>query len=72
MDGDSVFLLWHVHEISGEDDEKLIGAYRTRDDAEKAIQRLKVQVGFSDFPDGFEISEYKLNHDHWTEGFVSV
>ena len=43
---DDVFLLWHVHETGdGQEDEKLIGVYRTRDDA-AAIQR----VGAPDLP----------------------
>jgi len=34
------FLLWHVHELSdGEDDEKLIGVYRTEEDAQSAIEQ---------------------------------
>jgi len=36
-----VFLLWHVHERDDrDDDEKLIGVYRTEADAEAAILRL--------------------------------
>ena len=39
---ESVFLLWHVHEFSEtkESDEKLIGVYRTEEDAKAAILRL--------------------------------
>jgi hypothetical protein len=70
---DEVFLLWHVHELNdGEDDEKLIGVYRTEHDARAAIERVGDQPGFVDHPDGFQICQYDLNSDNWTEGFVTV
>jgi hypothetical protein len=68
---DSVFILWHCHELRGDTDEKLIGVYRTREDAEAAIDRLKDKPGFRDVPDGFEIHDYVLGRDGWTEGYVS-
>ena len=70
---EAVFLLWHVHEIEpGNDDEKLIGVYRTEDDAKSAIERLRTQPGFVDVPDGFQICPYELNVDHWTDGYVTI
>lgn len=69
---DSVFLLWHTHETKDETDEKLIGAYQTRDDAEAAITRVIDKPGFRDAPDGFEITEYIIGKDEWTEGYISV
>jgi hypothetical protein len=69
---DVVFLLWHVHEFTdGTDDEKLIGVYRTEDDAKLAIGRLGTQPGFVDLPNGFQICPYRLNEDHWTEGYFT-
>lgn len=68
-----VFLLWHVHEIEpGNDDELLIGVYRTEGDAKSAIERLRNQPGFVDVPDGFQICPYELNVDHWTEGYITI
>ena len=64
----SVHLLWHVRN----EDEKLIGVYATNADAVAAKERLRQQPGFVDTPEGFEIHEYELNQDHWTEGYVSV
>lgn len=70
---DEVFLLWHVHDLGdGEEDEKLIGVYRTREDAEAAIKRVGTQPGFVDTPEGFQICPYQLNLDHWTEGYITV
>jgi hypothetical protein len=48
-----VYLLWYIREAGGEDDEILIGVYRTDTDARAAIGRLRGKPGFSTFPDGF-------------------
>ena len=67
-----VFLLWHIHELDGVGDEKFIGVYRTEADAKAAIERLHNKPGFTTFPNGFKVCPYKLNQDHWTDGFVTV
>jgi len=68
-----VFLLWHIHVLpGGEDNAKLIGVYATADDAEQAKQRVSSQPGFRDYPEGFDVSQYEIGRDHWTEGFVTV
>lgn len=69
---DSVYILWHVHEISGREDEKLIGVYRSEEDANAAIERLKNKPGFKDTQEGFAIHNYALNRDSWEEGFIQV
>lgn len=79
----SVFILQHcrIDEL-GNDEVKLIGAYTSRDEAELAVARLRSRPGFAESPaivdplsddteSGFHIDEYRLNEDHWTEGFVS-
>lgn len=68
---DLVFILWHSHEIDSETDTKLIGVYKTREDAEATRNRLGSQPGFRDYPEGFEVHEYVLGRDGWTEGFIS-
>lgn len=67
----SVFIVWHTHETETSVDEKLIGVYATRREAEGAVDRLNVKPGFQDSPEGFDISEYTIGKDHWTEGYVS-
>jgi homoserine kinase type II len=68
---DSVWLLWFEQEREdSEDTELLIGVYRTEDDAHAAIQRLKDQPGFREYPKGFKAYEYVLGRDSWAEGFV--
>jgi hypothetical protein len=35
------------------------------------VGRVQDQTGFRNTRDGFEILEYVVGRDHWTEGFVS-
>lgn len=70
---ETVYLLWHVRaDDEFADDAKLIGVYRSAANAESARDRLVDQPGFRDHPQGFEISDYALDKDHWTEGFGTV
>lgn len=66
METDFAYLLWHTDAC---DDEKLIGVYRTEQEALAAIERVKEKPGFSDAGGQFECAKYKLGEDHWTEGF---
>jgi hypothetical protein len=63
----SVFLLWHTNPET--EDIKLIGVYALNEDANRARERLKDKPGFILSPSGFEISEYQIGKDNWTEGF---
>ncbi|MCR5872637.1 MULTISPECIES: hypothetical protein [unclassified Sphingomonas] len=68
-----VYLLHHIREDDEYgDDAKLIGVYRSEASAKLAIDRLSSQPGFRDYPAGFEIGKYALDHDHWEEGFVDL
>jgi hypothetical protein len=68
-----VYVLHHVREDDElREDAKLIGVYRSQSSAEEAVTRLSSQPGFSDYPQGFEIDELRLDKDHWEEGFVRV
>ncbi|MFW5754889.1 MAG: DUF7336 domain-containing protein [Marinilabiliaceae bacterium] len=68
-----VFLLWHIHKINEEEeDSKLIGVYSSKEKAMKKIEEYKNIEGFKENPEGFEISEYQIDSDHWEEGFVTV
>jgi hypothetical protein len=69
----SVFVLQHVHvREGGVEDVKFIGVYSSRENADAAVARLSGQLGFSDAPDGFHVDEYRVDQDHWVEGFVTV
>ena len=68
----TVHVVQHAHQLAdGSEDVKLIGVYRSRREAEGAVDRLRMQPGFCDHPEGFQIDEYLLGKDHWTEGFIS-
>jgi hypothetical protein len=69
-----VHLLWFAKEMpEGEEDvELLIGVYSSQAEARAAIERVKNERGFAEFPQGFQISPYQLNRDHWAEGFAIV
>ncbi len=68
-----VFLVEHVHTFDGgEEDIKTIGVYSSRDSALKAVERLRVQKGFSEEPNGFCIDLYILDQDSWTTGYVTT
>jgi hypothetical protein len=67
----SAFVLQHVHERDdGVEDVKFIGVYSSREKADEAVARLSRLAGFSDAPDGFHVDEYRVDQDHWVEGFV--
>lgn len=67
----SVFVLQHVHSRDGGDEDvKLIGVYSSREKAGDAVARLSRLPGFSDVPDGFHVDEYRIDQDHWVEGYV--
>lgn len=69
----SVFVLQHVHVLDdGNEDVKFIGVYSSRETAEGAVARLSRLPGFSDAPDGFHVDEYRVDQDHWVEGYVTV
>jgi len=65
-----------LHHVRSDDeygeDAKLIGVYRSADAATAAVNRLKGQPGFIDHPNGFHTSGYRLDQDHWEEGFVNA
>lgn len=68
-----VYVLHHVHEFEdGEENVKMIGVYSTQEQAELAVQRMRLQPGFCDTPDGFTIDCYPLDEDNWAEGYITV
>jgi hypothetical protein len=67
---DVAYVLQHSHEMDGCEETKFIGVYRSRGAANTAMQRLRLTPGFRDHPNAFSIDEYRLDEDHWTEGFV--
>lgn len=69
----TLYVLWHVYELDPleEEESKLIGVYSSEEKARDAIARLRVQPGFRDYPNGFEIRPRALDDD-WKEGFARL
>lgn len=66
----SVFVVQHVvREDRPDEDVKLIGVYSTETAAKAAIDQLRQEAGFRDWPDGFHIDEYRLDETQWRGGF---
>jgi hypothetical protein len=65
----AVYLLSHMRAEDEDQDVKICGIYSSDQEARSAIQRLIIEPGFKDYPDGFSISEYVINTDYWTKGF---
>jgi hypothetical protein len=68
----TVFVLQHEHDWCGRDEVKFIGVYAVHADAQAAIERLRDQPGFRDWPEGFTIDGYEVGVDHWSEGFATM
>lgn len=68
---DTVHVVQHSYGIDDCDETKFIGVYRSHEAASEAVRRLKAALGFRDHADDFYIDEYRLDKDHWIEGFIS-
>ncbi len=78
------YLLQHLHVLPhGEENVKTIGIYSSEEAALSAVNRLKSQPGFRDFPkivnpetdeqpDGFYIDAYPIDQDYWQEGYETL
>ena len=60
----TVYVLQHARPKEGCEDVKLIGVYSTEAAAERAIQRLLKQPGFSEYPNDFHLDRYEIDVDH--------
>lgn len=70
----TVFVLEHARYKDDDrnndaEDFKLIGVFATEQQAEAAIEQLKTQPGFKDYPNGFHIDAYPLGQINWSQGF---
>lgn len=68
----TVFLVQHLYDLENNEEVKFVGVYSSLEKAQQAIERLRLLPGFMEKPEGFNIDEYTLNQDHWTEGFVTI
>ena len=54
------------------DTELSIGVYESREEAEMAVEMLRAKEGFRDYPEGFQIHEWKVGLTGWMDGFVTT
>jgi hypothetical protein len=50
----------------------LLGCYSTGDRAERRVGLARALPGFRDEPGCFMVSRYEVDHDEWTDGFVTA
>lgn len=63
-------MLWHVHAFEdGSKDDLLIGVFRSEQQANAVLERLREKRGFADQPKAFSISMYELDKVYWPEGY---
>ena len=68
-----VFIVHHTREDEdGCEYVKLIGVYSSQERAERVVESYKSLPGFCDCVEGFSISEYEVDRNNWTEGFVNL
>ena len=72
-----VYVLWHTHELKDDcgshDEIKMIGIFSAEEKAQRAIEQLKDQEGFCDYPVScFEIDEQVVDRIGWKDGFYTA
>jgi hypothetical protein len=66
----TIFSVSHYYTIHTHlDDERYIGVFSSLDQAEKAVEVLKMKPGFKEYPEGFDIRELDLKVLLWNSGF---
>lgn len=67
------WVLWHRYvDEWGITQEKPIGIYTGRENAEKGMVLVRDQPGFRDYPDGFVIEKGTIDQTNTPNGFVTV
>ncbi|WP_227430288.1 homoserine kinase [Psychrobacter sp. I-STPA6b] len=68
-----VYLLQHLPDRDTDKEDmarlKIIGIFDSEQQAEMAVEQLKTQTGFKDYPNDFVIVKYAINELDWSEGF---
>lgn len=71
-----VYLLQHTYsygEQSEYEENKIIGIYSSRDNAEKELKKYLKLPGFNEYDSScFSIDEYIVDKGEWNEGFVKA
>ncbi len=66
----TIYLLQHTRVGCGMfEDVKVIGVFSSLQACEEVIEKLRLQPGFRDHPNGFSIDKLELDSFSWKEGF---
>jgi hypothetical protein len=70
----NVFLVKHAHSIEGAENDvfetKIIGIFSSELKAQEAVNSLKNQPGFVDYPNDFSVEDYAIDLIEWDGGFI--
>ena len=66
----TVYLLHHTARVGRDEDVKLVGVFRSKEDAERVIAQLKDKSGFRDAGGEWSCHEHEIGKFHWQEGYV--
>jgi hypothetical protein len=68
----TVFIVEHERPETDDcwEDVKFIGVFSSETTARAAVEKLREQPGFADYPDGFSIEEHTIDQFGWEEGFI--
>lgn len=67
-----IFIVQHVHHQSdGGEDVRMIGAFSSEIEAQRAISQFRHAPGYASSAEGFSVDRYEMNKLNWHEGFVT-
>ncbi len=66
-----IYYLQHYYESGDIEIVTNIAVYSSRDKAEKAILKFKKHPKFEGYPECFNIDEYKIDENNWSDGFFT-
>ena len=69
---ETVFIVEHERPENDDrwEDVKFIGVFSSKATAETAVEKLREQPGFRDYPDASLIEEWTIDQYGWKEGFI--
>jgi hypothetical protein len=69
---DTIILVTHEYENSlGCECLKIVGLFRTIEEAQAAVASLRDKEGFRDHPEGFDIGPRTIGEISWASGFIT-
>lgn len=68
-----IYVLSHLRPLpDGEEEERQIGVYSSKERAELREACLQDQPIFREAPDEFYVVQFEIGEDCWTDGYVTV